>query len=351
MFEDLWSANQLVSAAALALLIVGLNFAIPFGGGSWLRPLIVHCLSCLLVVWLALSPVAQSAVGQVGPEPDVITDGPRPAWIPHGPSEPNNRPLLAPGYRMAGPPPPARAIFSLLIYVVLASIGQAVAWSRRSRARERRVLVTEAQLARAQLSALQMQINPHFLFNALNSISTLIHSDPRAAQDTLSDLGELLRRVLQTENESQVTLRRELEFLDAYLGIEQRRFAQRLRIERVIQSDLLEAHVPTLILQPIVENAIKHGIEAKREGGVVRIEACKSEGFLHIQISDSGPGISHLLSLPNVGGIGLANTRMRLEHCYGNGYVLNVTNNAWGGCTVSVKIPYHTEPVEPSARI
>jgi LytS/YehU family sensor histidine kinase len=195
-----------------------------------------------------------------------------------------------------------------------------------------------------------MQLNPHFLFNAFNSIATLIHTDPRAADDMVGNLSQLLRLALDSADEQEIPFRRELDFLRRYLDIEQARFGDRLRLEEDIAPDVLTAFVPTLLLQPLVENAIRHGLEPQSTPSCVRLNARRDGDRLHIEVSDNGAGLTETTTsdeLPARAGIGLSNTRTRLRELYGDGQRLTLRNGDAGGCTVEIELPFHTEPLAP----
>ncbi len=337
----LLTSNQVLVWLTLGLSVVWLGYRFPFERGKLAGRLFVHVVACAITVTLLWN-----LSNQLIPETIPVGPGGPPPWVqdevPYGDTPFDTeatRPSFGRFFGYGGPPPPARVLFAVIIYAALGSIGQGLAWSVRARERERRALIAEAQLAQARLAALQMQINPHFLFNALNGISTLIHSDAEAAEDMLGDLSELLRRVLDTADQPQIRLARELEFLDAYLAIEQRRFGDRLNVERNFPPETLDALVPTFILQPVVENAIKHGVEVRRARGLIRLEARAINGFLEISVSDSGKGVGATLSTVAGGGIGLTNTKSRLQQSFGDQHRLSIGTGSEGGCTVVLSFP------------
>ncbi|MFN0185752.1 MAG: sensor histidine kinase [Aquabacterium sp.] len=242
--------------------------------------------------------------------------------------------------RAPGPPPIARIALDLGLYALWATAGAAVGASRRARDRERSALRAEAELARARLAALQLQLNPHFLFNALNGISSLIHTDPHAADNMLADLSQLLRAAIDTAATERIALARELEVLDCYLDIERRRFRHRLHVDKQIEGGALGSLVPTFMLQPLVENAIKHGVERKRGGGKVVLRAQRTGQRLRLAIEDDGPGLSSQGTASASTGVGLANTRQRLQQLYGADFVLTIGDAPAGGCIVTIDLPF-----------
>ena len=196
-------------------------------------------------------------------------------------------------------------------------------------------------LAEARLAALRAQLNPHFLFNTLNAISTLaLKGDQPAVTETIGRLSGLLRAALD-EHTEEIVLTREIEFLDDYVAIQQIRFADRLCVQKCVAADTLDGLVPTMILQPIVENAIKHGVNAQRGGGRVIVSAVRNNGSLIIEVRDSGPGFRP--GAPH-DGIGLANTRARLEQLYGSHYRFEYGTMPEGGASVRITIPFHHRP-------
>ncbi len=380
----LWGALVLLFAAPLALTNpVAWRQAVSFGGSFWalwllflpavvwlsfrfpierrrlLRNVGLHLFACLLIV--GTNRAAFRAVARIFPPaqrseapgrpPDSKTGGPE--------RQPPGRPL--PPLRSWSPdskadklgPPGAfgvfiglRAALDVLVYWSLVGACQAITNFRSSQERERRAAELEARLTSAKLQALRMQLNPHFLFNTLNSIAGLVYVNPRAADEMLGDLGELLRRSLDSMEEQEVPLAQELEFIGAYLSIEQKRFGERLRLEQSVSDELLKALVPALILQPLVENAIRHGIEPRRGPGLISIEAKQEDNHLHLIVRDNGggsPGADANSSVRR--GIGLANTKARLQGLYGQDQSFSFGRAEPQGCRVDIRLPFHLEPV------
>jgi LytS/YehU family sensor histidine kinase len=207
----------------------------------------------------------------------------------------------------------------------------------------------KAALANSQLQALKMQLHPHFLFNTLNSISALIHEDARAADQMVARLGDFLRLTLENSGELEVTFKQEMDFVDCYLEIEKVRFQERLDVRREISAETLSAEVPNLLLQPIIENAIRHGISRQTGVGHLAIRAHKVKDKLQIEIEDNGPGLAMAAAHAGNGkvaksGIGLANTRARLTHLYGAAeFRLEIKTAVSRGLIVLIEIPFKTK--------
>ena len=216
--------------------------------------------------------------------------------------------------------------------VVGQAAGRLYAFGQRESAR---VAQAEAQLAVARLAALQAQMNPHFLFNALNTVAALIRTDPRRAETTIENLSEVLRTTLQRSQDVQGTLQDELDFVRAYLTVEGQRFGDRLVVEWRIDPTALLAPLPPLTIQPLVENALKHGIGHRREGGRIEIAAACEAGRLRVEVADNGDG----LPTPRREGTGLGNLRQRLSVLYGTTASLSIDSNADGTCA-RVDLPF-----------
>jgi LytS/YehU family sensor histidine kinase len=192
-----------------------------------------------------------------------------------------------------------------------------------------------------------MQLNPHFLFNTLHAISALMHKDVEAADRMLTRLSDLLRLALDSSDTQEVPLRDELAFLERYLEIEQTRFGERLKVKMDIGPETGAALVPSLILQPLVENAIRHGIEPQALAGVVRLSACCEGDRLRLRVSDNGVG---LRGQPVTEGVGLSNTRARLQQLYGTAHQFELSNGSDGGLAVDIVMPLRRAATNESKR-
>jgi two-component sensor histidine kinase len=229
---------------------------------------------------------------------------------------------------------------NVFAYAALVGIAHAVHFYRESKEREGRAAVLEAQLTNARLNALQAQLHPHFLFNALNAISTLLRRDTRAAQDALASFSDLLRMALSHSTQPEVLLREDVEFLRRYVEIQQTRLGDRLRYEEEIDPQAMDCLVPALLLQPLVENAIRHGIEASPDPGVVRVVAQLEGERLLVTVEDSGAGLPTKEDQGDAGiGIGLQNLRSRLETLYGAKHRLAIDSRPEGGVIIHVEMP------------
>lgn len=231
------------------------------------------------------------------------------------------------------------------IYMLIALTAYSFSYYGRFREGQLRTLQLEGQLSQAQLQALKMQLHPHFLFNTLHSISALLTKDTEAARTMITRLGDFLRLTLENSGSQEVTLEEEMQFLYCYLEIERIRFQDRLLTRIDVPAPVLDAKVPNLILQPIVENAIRHGIAPRSTAGVIEIEAKQRNGMLRIQVRDNGPGLPAHRTYENLfkKGVGLANTETRLERMYGSSHLLDLTNNDGGGLVVTLELPFHRE--------
>jgi two-component system LytT family sensor kinase len=245
-----------------------------------------------------------------------------------------------------------RLPIDVIIYWMIVGAGYAFEYYRRFREQqlqaarlELRATQLESQLAQAQLQALKMQLHPHFLFNTLHAISALMDDDIKGARRMIARLSELLRLTLESVGQQEVALREELEALERYLEIEQIRFQDRLTVRLAVAPETLDASVPNLILQPIVENAIRHGIAPRSSAGRIEIRAERRDGMIELQVIDDGPGLQ-----PDDGelkeGIGLANTRARLRQLYGDEHRIEIKDVDEGGLAVKLSIPFRQAEVD-----
>ena len=232
----------------------------------------------------------------------------------------------------------------LCIYWLLLLFSHALNYYQSYRQGQLRAAQLETQLAQSQLEALKMQLHPHFLFNTLHSISALLNKDTSAARRMITRLGDFLRLTLENAGTQEVTLQQEMEFLNGYLEIERVRFQDRLTTQVTVDPEMLDVRVPNLILQPIVENAMRHAIATHTSIGRIEITAAARNGALRIQIKDNGPGLSRNQSiLGHVGqGVGLANTQARLERLYGSKHRFELSNDPSGGLIVTLEIPRYS---------
>jgi hypothetical protein len=245
--------------------------------------------------------------------------------------------LTFPGFFLGG----LRYHFLRYVLYYWAMIGafSALEYYRKYRDGELRAARLETGLARARLQLLKSQLQPHFLFNTLNAISALVHADVEAADRMLVRLGDLLRLALEDFGLQEAPLARELEAARAYLEIEQARLGPRLQVEWSIDPDIGDALVPTFLLQPLIENAVNHGIAPRRETGRIDIRIRREGAELHLEVRDDGPGF--MAGATVNGGVGLANTRARLLHLYGTAQRLDLFNGRPKGCIAKVILPFH----------
>jgi two-component system LytT family sensor kinase len=228
-------------------------------------------------------------------------------------------------------------------YLAIVLIAHVVSYYQRFRQRELRTSQLQTQLAKAHLQALKSQLQPHFLFNTMHSISALMLTDVQAADRMMTRLSDLLRMTLEADETQVTSLSRELEFVNCYLEIEKIRFEERLNVVLDISPETLDAQVPQLLLQPLVDNAVKHGISKLSAAGEIRIVVKTQNGELLLEISDNGPGFCKLGSFQH-NGLGLRVTRERLESLYGQDQSMELLSPPEGGGTVRVCIPFRAQP-------
>jgi two-component system LytT family sensor kinase len=232
--------------------------------------------------------------------------------------------------------------WEMMTYWAIAGLSHAVLYYREARDRELRTSQLETRLVEAQMAALRQQLQPHFLFNTLHAISTLMHRDVEAADRTLMRLSDLLRMTLEHVDQQEITLHAELDFLAKYLEIEQTRFADRLAVRFDIAPETFDTLVPALLLQPLVENAIKHGVSKKSGPGHIDIRARRDHDKLRIEVRDDGLGLSETALTALQKGIGVSTTRARLQHQFGADCRFEF-HRLDEGVAVVVALPWRTE--------
>lgn len=315
--------------ALMAPAIMSVATRFHFGHGRWVRSVSIHIVGALAYSMLHTGAMFLTRMALM-PQPPAL------GW-----------------WRMARVEYLRQLDWLFMTYLFLVGLAHALAYRKESERRAVDAAHLQTRLVEAQLQALQRQLHPHFLFNTLNAIAGLMRSDVDAADRMMDRLGDLLRMTLHTSNIQEVPLREELEMLQKYLDIEQTRFGSRLGVEMAIQPATLEALVPNFLLQPLVENAVRHGIVPYARPGHIHIQSLREDGRLTIRIVDSGDTVPpHRLTLLNQG-VGLTNTRARLEHLYRDEHLL-LFSNVEGGFQVTVSIPFSidrdlVEPVRAGA--
>jgi signal transduction histidine kinase len=307
-----------VQEAALWALLTPFIVLLAARAGTWRSSRLVH-FTVLLLVGIALA----LGVGLVGQAVRGAVFTPPPGSNP-------NRPH--------GPPLWFGFINALVIYLGVLAAGFARAYSLRFRARREQATQLQAQLAEARLEALRRQIDPHFLFNTLNAVSSLVERDPRGVRRMIARLSELLRFSMEGAREPEITLRRELSLLDRYLDIMQLRFQGRLEVIRRVDDAALDVMVPSMVLQPLVENAIKHGVEKMTGPGRIDLDAQLEDDALVLRVTDNGPGWTAGTS-PMRDGIGLRNTAARIAQLYGDAARFTLSRRADGTTVAELRVP------------
>jgi sensor histidine kinase YesM len=229
----------------------------------------------------------------------------------------------------------------IVCYSTIVAVESSMRYHRRFQHGKIRTIRLDTQFARARLQALKMQLHPHFLYNSLNSLSELMREDPAAGEEMIHNLEKFLQLTVNHNDEQEVLFEKELEFLQCYLAIENVRFQDRLSVKMEIEPLALKVPVPNLLLQPIVENAIRHGIAPRSKPGEIEIRARRNNGVLQLSVRDNGPGLKKSRKKSKVlrSGLGLTNTKERLNQLYGDSYRFELMNAPEGGLIVSLEIP------------
>ncbi len=327
--------SELLTYAPLTPFVFALGIRYPFQRSNWVQRSFLHlaCGIAFAVIHVALRALTPYAIWDsqlhrwVSPIWDVGTHALRIQW-------PRLRVLFF------------SSVFDDITdaYVPVVFIAHAVSYYQTLREREIRTSQLEIQLGRSHLQALKSQLQPHFLFNTLHSISALMLTDVRAADKMMTRLSDLLRLTLENNATQITTLNQELEFVNGYLEIEKIRFEDRLSLVLDIAPDTLDAQVPSLLLQPLVENAVKHGISRQAEGGEIQIISSHDERNLYLKITDTGPGLGDAGTVESKQGLGLRATRERLKTLYGGEQSLDLRELPNCGVEVCVRIPFHLDP-------
>ena len=303
--------------AAFTLPIFYLARRYRFDAGRWAAPLAIHIGAALLfsVIHLGCMLITRAALWPAAGKPHTI------AWTTFAQRQ----------YLM-------QLDWLLMTYSAIIGLSYALDYRRESQARAVSTAQLETRLVEAQLKTLQAELHPHFLFNTLHAISTLVHTDPESADRMISRLSDLLRLTFDDTGAAAVSLQAELAFLQKYLEIEQIRFQDRLSVHYDVDAETLDAEVPRLILQPLVENAIKHGVSPRSGRGLIQISSRIRDSALWIEVRDNGVGLSGQARSRLRTGVGLSNTRARLECLYGASHRLDFSEGT-EGLAVEMQIP------------
>jgi signal transduction histidine kinase len=317
--------------AILAPLIFRLGRRFPLDSAHWRRRLLLHLVAAIgfMLIKVAIDlPLGWAIHGRSGLLGPLVTDHSLSGLMT----------FFAGSYKQYVI---VKFFAYLIVYSAIVAVSHLVDYYQKYCDRELRATRLEGQLAQTQLQVLRMQLQPHFLFNTLNAIAALMHRDLRLADRMIARLGELLRATLEDPGAQEVSLRRELAFLTPYLEIEQARLGPRLAVRTDIDPEALDARLPYLLLQPLVENAIRHGIAPQPGPGRLEVRARRRGDRLLLEVRDNGPGLPPGGSF--VEGIGLSNTRARLRALYGDRQELGLRNGPHGGLTVTVALPFREE--------
>jgi signal transduction histidine kinase len=312
--------------ALLTPLVVWLARALPITGRNWARPVAVHVLigAAVSAAELALFALVMTGYNALFMQLELPSYGARyltllGRWLP----------------------------LQMLIYALIVAVVNAVDHGRRARERDVAAARLETELARTQVGALQAQIQPHFLFNTLNTISMAVREGRNETAVTLmAHLSGILRRSIEAAVRPETTLRQELQFVSDYLELERSRMEDRLQVRWQVSDEALDAKVPTMLLQPLVENAVRHGLADRAEGGTITIAAAPHDGSLVLRVEDSGCGMS-----PDADdGVGIQNVRRRLEAHYGPEARLTLSPRPGSGTVAQIILPYRNEGADEPDR-
>jgi two-component system, LytTR family, sensor kinase len=333
--------SQVLTYAPLTPLVFALAVRYPLQRGNWVKRSLLHLAAGIVFTLVHISLRAATPYGYWDPASRQWTSA---IWDSHA-------------HAFRAPWVVLRSMFLGSVvddvtgaYVPIVLVAHAVSYYRRFRERELRATQLEGQLAKAHLQRLKSQLQPHFLFNTMHSISALMLTDVNAADRMMCRLSDLLRISLETADTQITTLNRELEFVTCYLEIEKVRFEERMKVIFDIAPETLDAQVPHLLLQPLVDNAVKHGISKLSVGGEIRITVRRQDNELQLQIKDNGPGVRKTGTLAT-NGRGLRITRERLESLYGQKQSLELVSPPEGGVTIRVCIPFRLQSDEHTSDV